>query len=167
MKDWIKRQWRRCVAGAGIVAVAIAAIFATQPDVPVVQSPEFRIISNTQFRLTSDYAVTTSVGVVRMSAGFVSDGASIPDRLWSLLGLHPWSGCVLRAALVHDALVRGELCSMEDANWVFYQLLREDGCQVDKAATMYNAVRAAGPAVWERHTAASIAEARLFVRLEK
>lgn len=167
MKKWLKDRWAQCVAGFGILSIAITAILAHQADVPVDQSPEFRIISNTRTMLTADYAVTTDVGVVHMDAGFESDGASIPERTWSLLGLHPFSGCVVRAALVHDALVQGELCAMEDANIIFYELLIADGCQPDKAKVMYRAVCMAGPEVWARHTDASIAEARRWVRIKE
>ena len=165
MKAWLKRQWRRCVAGAGIVAVGIAAIFAHQPDVTIDDSPALVIKSNTCMALTAGYAVTTGVGVVVMDAGFTFDGASIPASLWSALGLHPFSGCVVRAALAHDALVRGELTDMDTANSEFLRILLADGCQPDKAATMYNAVCLAGPEVWRRHTPASIAEARRLVSL--
>ena len=165
MKAWLKRQWRKCVTGAGIVAVAIAAIFAVQPDVELVQSPEFRILSNTRLMLTAPYAVTTDVGVVYMAAGYVSDGASIPHEAWTALGLHPFSGCVVRSALTHDSLVQGELTDMDTANRVFHDLLIADGVQADKARTMYNAVCLAGPAVWKRHTPESKAVARRFVSL--
>lgn len=167
MNDWFKRQWRKCVPGAAIVAIAIAAIVNVQPDVPVVDSPAFIIKSNTTLQLTADYAVTTSVGVVSIDTGYISDGASIPARVWSLLGLHPWSGCVIRAALVHDALCQGELCDIDAANRVFHELLLADGCQEDKARIMFEAVCLAGPVVWGRHTPESVAEARKWVRLKK
>lgn len=164
--DHIRDYWRRyVVTTTGLIAIALAAICTHQPNVPVVNSPQFRFISNTEIALTARYAVTTTAGVVEMDAGFICDGASEPPATWSLLGLQPFSGASIRAALVHDALYRGELVSREVADRVFHELLLADGVEPHKARAMFEAVDRAGGVVWQRHTPQSIAAARELVRI--
>lgn len=161
-------RWRRWTAGAmAMIGIALAAWWHQQPDVPVLYSPEFRYVCDTQIELTAAYAVTTSVGVVDIDAGFRSDGCSIPRRLWSTLGLSPFSGAAIRGGLGHDAMVRGELYSPQACNLLFREILLADGVQPDKAEVMYRAVELAAPDVWALHTADSINAARALVRIRE
>jgi len=43
---------------------------------------------------------------IMVHAGFITDGASIPRWLWSLVGLHPRSPEIGQAAALHDLLYR-------------------------------------------------------------
>jgi hypothetical protein len=164
LKDHLKAFWRRYVGG-GLLGIVVAAIMATQPDVPVLQSPVVKWRSNTDIELLQPYAVTTTAGIVTMAEGFRSDGASEPPAAWTVLGLHPFSGATIRAALTHDAMIRAELRDAETCNRVFYEILIQDGVQADKALCMYEAVCRASDAVWARHTTESVSEALRYVTI--
>ena len=74
--------------------------------------------------------------------GFVSDGASIPKKAWSLVG-GPLSGKYRRASVLHDKLLQERLMSVELAHALFYDAMRADGVTAEQADLFYNAVVAA------------------------
>jgi hypothetical protein len=86
-------------------------------------------------------------GVVHViRTGFVSDGASIPRWLWSLVG-GPLSGRYRRAALLHDwlyHLIREGIISMSwwTADRLFEDAMRADGVPAAKAFAFRHAVTA-------------------------
>src|SRR5688572_18156670 len=98
------------------------------------------------WRLEREYARATSVGVVAVREGFLSDGASIPRHLHGILG-GPW-GAYFPAALIHDALycLRPPALNRKDADHVFLELLLRDRVERRLAVTMHAAVRAFGEA---------------------
>jgi hypothetical protein len=163
-KDHLRAFWRR-YCGGGILGIVLAAIVAVQPDVPVLQSPVVKWHSNTDIELFQPYAVTTTAGIVTMDTGFRSDGASEPPAAWTALGLHPFSGATIRAALTHDAMTRAELRDAETCNRVFYEILMQDGVEPNKALCMHEAVCRASDAVWARHTTESVSEALRYVTI--
>lgn len=71
-------------------------------------------------------------------AGFFTDGPSIPVLLAPLVGGTPG----LRAAVLHDYLLRDQYVSRETADKVFHEALIASGVDPAAAGTMYNAVRA-------------------------
>lgn len=160
------QRCRRWAFGTiGMIWVALAAVWYVQPDVPVLYSPEVRWVSQTEIEVAAPYYVTNSVGVVEILPGFRFDGCSIPKQMWSALGLHPLSGASLRAGLLHDACVRGELYGPSVCNLLFREILLADGVEEHKVEAMYKAVVLATKDVWDRHTAASINAAREKVRI--
>lgn len=84
---------------------------------------------------------------VRVMKGFVSDGASIPRALWSIVGC---PDTFTYEALAHDWLYMTHECSREDADFLFYVLLIDGGVNKFRARAMYHAVRLAGRWAWER-----------------
>jgi len=96
--------------------------------------------------------------------GFASDGASIPRRLWNVVG-PPYAPKTFPAAVAHDALYCAELLPRLDADAEFRRLLILTGVSYLKASAYYHAVAWCGWIVWRRHTAISIAEAREFAYL--
>lgn len=80
-------------------------------------------------------------------AGLISDGASIPRLLWSVVG-GPFSGKYRTAAIVHD-----RYCETMDRPWqqvhrAFYTASRAAGVSEAQALLMYYAVYRFGPR-WE------------------
>lgn len=70
--------------------------------------------------------------------GFISDGASIPKKAWSIVG-GPLSGKYRRAAVLHDYLL--SIGTIPDiAHMIFYRAMRADGCTVEQADLFYHAV---------------------------
>lgn len=81
--------------------------------------------------------------------GFVTDGGSVPRIAWRVIG-HPL-GEWLRDYLVHDAFYACEWASRSECDWLFLELLQEDGCDWFRRNAIWSAVRAAGGSVWSRH----------------
>ena len=91
--------------------------------------------------------------------GYLTDGASIPRLFWRLFG-HPLQMPLLIAALPHDGLYSGELCTRAEADAIFLALMKKIGIGLVKRNAIYAAVRSGGWAVWSKHTAKSIAKSR-------
>jgi hypothetical protein len=86
-------------------------------------------------------------------AGLVTDGASIPQLLWSIAG-SPFSGAYRRAAVLHDAAYRVRTDERKDCDRMFYDAMVADGVDEDTAVRFYTAVRLFGPK-WEPGVARS------------
>lgn len=84
---------------------------------------------------------------VRVPKGFITDGASIPEILWSVLS--PW-GPYGKAAVVHDYLCTHRLMirdgevsrvTREGADWIFLEAMQVLGVPWFTAHIMWRAVR--------------------------
>ena len=98
-------------------------------------------------RIHSEY-LNKSVVVLR---GFVTDFASTPKFLWSIL---PPFGLYSTAALVHDKLYKdaGKLeLKRKDCDKVFEELLIRSTCKKWKRRAMYYGVRIGGFIAWKKH----------------
>lgn len=82
-------------------------------------------------------------------SGMVSDGASIPSSLWSLVG-GPWSGPHRKAAVVHDFYCMEEnlVRPWQDVHNMFYEALITADVDPVTALAMYLGVYRFGPR-WE------------------
>ena len=76
--------------------------------------------------------------------GFVSDGASIPQVFWSIVG-GPLDGPYRQAAIVHDQYRRTKSEPWKNVHRMFYFACRASGVGEIKAKTLYAAVRIGGP----------------------
>lgn len=109
----------------------------------------------TTTRLTYKHKAQGTVIRVRVPAGFVTDGASIPRLLWSLVG-HPL-GEYHPAAIVHDALYDGTapLPNLDNPRRVADQILlaacADLGVSWVKRRTLYIGVRVGGWLPWRRY----------------
>jgi hypothetical protein len=166
LKDHFKTFWRR-YCGGGLIGLMIAAIIHSQPNVPVENSPVVQWVDNQTITLVKDYVVTTEHYIITERAGFQSDGASEPKEAWTALGLHPFSGATIEASLAHDGLYSAELLPRAECDLVFRELLFKAGVESNKVEIMYQAVVRAGGVVWGRHTAETIAKARILVSVKK
>ena len=77
-------------------------------------------------------------------AGFISDGASIPDWLWTLLG-GPYSGPYRDAAVIHDFYCREKVRPWEAVHKVFLEAALTRGTSETLANTMYAGILLGGP----------------------
>ena len=103
--------------------------------------------------------LTTGQRVV-LRKGFATDGASIPQAFWTVIG-HPMQAPLLGPALCHDALYAGELVpDHSTADWMFLEWMQMAGIGWVKRNLVYSAVRTWGWTVWNKHTPASIAASR-------
>lgn len=81
--------------------------------------------------------------VWRVPAGFVTDGASIPTELWSLVG-SPFTGKYRIAAVFHDAAYQTLGVARGDADNMLREAALELGCEHWRADAIYEGVRVGG-----------------------
>lgn len=77
-------------------------------------------------------------------AGFLSDGASIPDALWAVVG-GPYSGPYRDAAVVHDYFCSTKHRPWQDVHDVFLEAALNRGTTDWKAQYMYAGILLKGP----------------------
>ena len=118
-------------------------------------------LNDTEWILDQDWEGPPLNGqVVRIKAGFVTDGASIPQIAWTLIG-SPMDRPLLGPALIHDALYAAELTpDHSTADWMFLQYMQMAGIGWVKRNLVWSAVRTWGLTVWNSHTSSSIAASR-------
>lgn len=130
--------------------------------------PALRPIPGSEmYCLDEDYIIFLPVHKKRLKiwAGFVTDGASIPRTLWALIG-NPFSPNVMAPALVHDALYRAELFPRRECDQELSALMKMNGrAAANKAGAFYLGVRLGGWWVWFRHRKRSIIQARELVEI--
>jgi hypothetical protein len=81
--------------------------------------------------------------VFTIPAHFETDLASIPRIAWPFMA--PAHSALIRAAIVHDWFYR-KTChfSRDEADLIFYHMMKNDGVSKMRASTMYYAVRGFG-----------------------
>lgn len=132
----------------------------------MVKGPVIEMLAGSRCVLKRDYRVTLeNDAVLTIRRGYVFDGASIPRLFWRVAG-HPFEMPLLVAATCHDALYSAELFARGECDRVFRELMRRTGIGRIKRNVVWMAVRAAGWAVWNRHTAVSVAESRGLAGIE-
>ena len=129
--------------------------------------PIIAVIDELNVRLCAPWQISTSAGIMVCQPGAESDGASIPEIIWSIPGFSAFEGDTLPAAFAHDQLYGGELCDRATADNVLFDLLRANGVSWMRAKSYWMAVRTFGGLTWSQHTSSSIAETRQFAKLIK
>lgn len=94
------------------------------------------------------YESPTLKRVITVPAGFVSDLASVPRALWSIL---PPLASYTRAAVVHDYLYVNNGVTRAQADKVLLDAMRETGVGWWTRSTVYSGVRAGGFIAWNRY----------------
>lgn len=111
--------------------------FTTPADFRFVDGYCFELLAPFEFHVGS----YPSVDVIQVPAGFVTDLASIPRWLWSVLPPH---GQYAKAAIVHDYLYTKAIGSKAYADKVFLEGMEVLGVPKRKRKLMYTAVRLFG-----------------------
>jgi len=90
-----------------------------------------------------------SIEIIRIPKGFISDGASIPQFAWSLLGspLGEYSA----AAIVHDYCYRYQLYTRWRCDRIFLEAMQVLGVALWKRLTMFWAVRIFAFMAWNKY----------------
>jgi hypothetical protein len=99
--------------------------------------------------LDQPYQRDTAIGSVTVPKGFVTDLASTPRTLWSMLPRWGrWSG----AAIVHDWFyrTRPEGLTRYRADRIFLKLMTDDGVRHGDATLIFKAVRQFGGTAWRK-----------------
>lgn len=103
----------------------------------------------------------TDLRPIFVPTGFRCDAASIPRLVWGIYP--PWSKAN-RAAVVHDYLCSIQVCSREQADWIFRDALLACGVSNQRAWIMWKAVRIGGGGRWDREPPEKIQLAREHAR---
>jgi Protein of unknown function (DUF1353) len=138
------RSLRFLTAGLSVLAPA-CAIRAQAAPTPV----DFRPFSDARFWIVKEplvYRVGISKDSVVVPRGFVTDFASIPPALQSLI---QQNGPNLLPAVVHDFLYWTGTCTRREADQLLKLAMIENRVKPVQQTAIYNAVRAAGSFAWE------------------
>ena len=92
--------------------------------------------------------------------GFISDGASIPNYLWTILG-GPYSGPYRDAAVIHDYYCREKTRPWEEVHLVFLEAALKRGTAKSLAQSMYAGILLDGPR-WDQPQRAAIQRLRVM-----
>ena len=96
-------------------------------------------------QLEKDYGYKDSKGRDwDVPAGEISDGASIPWPLWTIVG-GPFSGPYRQAAVIHDYYCAVRTRRWQDVHLMFYEAALKAGTGKRKAQFMYSAILMDGP----------------------
>src|ERR1044071_6010135 len=88
----------------------------------------------------SEFSYTDPHGAIwDAPAGSVTDGASIPRYLWSLIG-GPFEGRYRNASILHDVAYEKHNRPWQDCDRMFYNAIRCSGVSAVEAKTMYYAL---------------------------
>jgi hypothetical protein len=88
----------------------------------------------------SEFSYTDPYGLVwDAPAGSVTDGASIPRYLWSVIG-GPFEGQYRNASILHDVAYEKHNRPWKDCDRMFYYAMRCSGVNAAQAKTMYYAL---------------------------
>ena len=103
--------------------------------------------------LTQDllYRVLQTTFVIVVPTGFVTDFASTPRALWSVI---PPTGRYQLAAVVHDFLYWDQGCTREQADAIFRVAMAESNVKPFERDLMWDAVRNFGQSAWNDNAAA-------------
>jgi hypothetical protein len=103
--------------------------------------------------LTQDlpYRVLQTTFVIVVPAGFVTDFASTPRALWSVI---PPTGRYQLAAVVHDFLYWDQGCTREQADAIFRVAMAESNVKPFERDLMWQAVRNFGQSAWNDNAVA-------------
>ena len=139
---------RRCV-GALLCCVAVVATggldaFAQRPIEPVPLTP-FGDGRDSVLMSELWYRIGDTNHVIVVPAGFVTDFASTPRAIWSVL---PPTGRHQMAAIVHDFLYWDQRCTREEADALLRVAMAESLVSPFKRDIIWRAVRDFGEAAW-------------------
>jgi len=123
-------------------------------------------VSKREYKLLEDITVDANGYEITIKKGFVFDGASIPQFLWSFIG-SPFTGNYTLAALVHDALYRSNSFNRKNADKIFLALMKQDGVSFFKRRSMYLGVRFGGSSSWTNRTKDEIKKAKQFMKIKR
>ncbi len=96
-------------------------------------------------QVVKDFSYTDWQGhTLTATAGFVSDGATIPRAVWTIVG-GPWDGPYRKAAVVHDVGCENHKYTWRDTDRLFFEAMLDSGVTRPLALTMYYGVLVGGP----------------------
>jgi hypothetical protein len=156
------RYFAQFLAGASIAAASACAL-ADQPLnppqlVPLGDSNWWILVEPLRFRIGISNEVMT------VPRGFVTDLASTPQALWSML---PKTGQYMTAAVLHDYLYWDQRCSRSQADRIFEIEMLSFGVKAVTASLVFAGVRDFGSTSWSNNAEQKARNAVRFVPAHK
>ncbi len=130
----------------------MSSSFTSPLIVKVLAGHKFELFRPFTFHLDSKY----SHRMIKVPRGFITDFASIPKQLWSIL---PPYGKPTKAAVLHDYLYKYHgfvsndqfiSYTRKEADQIFLKAMEVLGVDAVKRGIMYNAVRWFGGKAWNK-----------------
>jgi hypothetical protein len=140
----------RRVVIAGLLLTVAVGVSAQQPIPPVPMTP-FGDGNDSVVTQDLRYRIKDTIFLIVVPAGFVTDFASTPRALWSVL---PPTGRYQLAAVVHDFLYWDQACQREQADAIFRVAMSESNVKPRERDLMWRAVRQFGQSAWDGNAAA-------------
>lgn len=113
--------------------------------------------------LTSDLQYESDDYIIRVYAGFVSDGGSLPRISWTLLGIFPYSPECVLSFFLHDFLYSSQLLTRCQSDGLLYEVLQiPPACSKLQSWLIWAHVRLYGWMAWHRRHPETIHKARNF-----
>lgn len=114
-------------------------------------------------QLTSDLQYENNDYIIRVYAGFVSDGGSLPRISWTLLGIFPFSPECVLAFFLHDFLYSSQLLTRSQSDNLMREVLGiPPSCSKFQQWLMWIHVRIYGWFAWHSKHPEDIHKARNF-----
>jgi hypothetical protein len=135
---------KQLIIAAAVGCASILCVEAQRAPDPV----DFRPVSNSKNWIVKEplvYEVGISHDSVTVPRGFVTDFATIPPILQSLI---QQNGPHLLPAVIHDYLYWNQSCTRDQADQIFLLAMTENKVSATERIAMYQAVRAAGEFAW-------------------
>jgi hypothetical protein len=139
---------KHAIAFAFVLSVSAAARAQPSPIPPAPHVIEF--LDGNWSMLAADYRYEISGQSIVIPRGFVTDFASIPPKLQSVLRAH---GRYSRAAIIHDFLYWAQPCSRRQADNIMRLVMRRSGVDALQLTTIFKAVDWFGKAAWNGNRA--------------
>ena len=105
------------------------------------------LVGKQKYKLIAPLVYQNSKYTITLFKGFVCDGLSKPESLWSIVGA-PFGDEDTWAGFIHDALYRTQLFDRRMCDYIFYEALLSCNVPKMKARAMYYAVRAGGESAY-------------------
>ena len=138
-------SWKLSFVWLGILALVSLKSPLAQQDGAFLDELNVRLISKGKIELLNDFKYRDSKNDIwKAPKGYVSDGASIPQVFWSVVG-GPLDGDYRDAAVIHDYFCDTKQQTWQATHRVFYDAMRARGVGETKAKTLYYAVYRFGP----------------------
>jgi hypothetical protein len=94
------------------------------------------------------YTIENTGVNITVPAGFVTDWASTPRLIWSVL---PPFGTYLKPAVIHDYLYWMQYCTREQSDKILLIAMAESGVSKREQRAVYDGVRIGGQAAWDEN----------------
>jgi hypothetical protein len=127
-----------------VLLLATPGARAQQPIRPVPLTP-FGDGQDAVLMAELSYQIGNTAHVIIVPAGFVTDFASTPRAIWSVL---PPMGRYQLAAVVHDFLYWDQACTREQADALLRVAMAESQVEPGKRDIIWSAVRSFGGSAW-------------------